>query len=148
MYFPAFHETNIACGKCDKEKCDCRGKFQRNRRDFEVTSGRCPKVPDRRGFVAPEERANQRDAYSFAYIEISDESVYLHINIPGDKKQKRLYRTKSGYWYYRTKDEDGNKIRRAVFFGANDTIESFRQFGERLGTDYYLFPCDISDSTV
>lgn len=41
------------CGKCEREECFNRGKFQRDRRDFTITSGRCPRLPDTQGEYDP-----------------------------------------------------------------------------------------------
>ncbi len=44
---------NPDCGSCEKAGCPNRGKFQRDRRDFTVTSGRCPRLPDELGEYDP-----------------------------------------------------------------------------------------------
>lgn len=73
MYFPPFY-GEADCYQCEiREQCDCFGKSQRNRRDLEVTSGRCPKIPDNRGFVHESQRENQRKAYPIIYAEYSGE---------------------------------------------------------------------------
>lgn len=46
-------ESAQNCGKCEREECFNRGKFQRDRRDFTVTSGRCPRLPDTQGEYDP-----------------------------------------------------------------------------------------------
>lgn len=41
-YFPHLY-GEVDCGKCEiASECCCRGRYQRNRRDFSHTSGRCP----------------------------------------------------------------------------------------------------------
>jgi hypothetical protein len=149
MYFPSFYEADIDCGRCEKADCKCRGLSQRSNRDFEVTSGRCPKVPDRRGFVAKEEQENQRSAYPFVHVEIGDiDSVSLSISIPGDKRLKKVKRSRYGSWYYNTKDEGGNKIKRIIFMGACRTYKDLVEYGERVRADYFLLPCEITEWTA
>ena len=53
-YFPEEWERPD-CGKCGRKDCWSRGKFQRNRRDFTYTSGRCPRLPDNHGRMWPED---------------------------------------------------------------------------------------------
>lgn len=148
MYFPAFYETNIACCECEKKDCHSRGKFQRDKRDFTVTSGRCPRLPDMRGFVDNNERINQRNAYPLVYAEGSGDHVSLHLSTPGDKRLRKVYQTRSGYWYYKTKDECGNKIRRVIHIGIYRTFEAILAYMERVHSDYCIFPCETSDLTV
>ena len=47
-YFPPLYEKPD-CAKCEKRRdCYSYGKYQRDRRDFTYTSGRCPRLPDMR----------------------------------------------------------------------------------------------------
>lgn len=41
------------CGKCERKECRNRDKYQRDRKDFSVTSGRCPRLPDVQGQYDP-----------------------------------------------------------------------------------------------
>lgn len=149
MYFPSFYEEEINCYECELTDCWCRGKSQRNRRDFSHdTSGRCPKVPDKRGFVAPEQRTNQRNAYPLVYAEIGWDSVLLSLSIPGEKVLKKVYQTKSGHWYYKTKDNDGDKIKQCINIMGYDTLDEIREYANSVNTDYIILPCEIADYTV
>lgn len=148
MYFPSFYENEINCYKCELTDCWCRGKSQRNRRDFTHTSGRCPKVPDRRGFVEPEQRLNQRNAYPLIYAEIGEGCVHLSLSIPGDKRLKTVYRTKSGYWYYKTKDGDGDKIKQCINIVGYDSLDEIKKFASSVYADYIILPCEIADFIV
>ena len=48
-YFPPPY-GRVECGECDMASaCHSRGKYQRDRRDFTYTSGRCPRLPDCKG---------------------------------------------------------------------------------------------------
>lgn len=55
-YFPAPGEKPD-CGRCEREGCWSRGKFQRDNRHFSYTSGRCPRLPDDRGNLWMEDAA-------------------------------------------------------------------------------------------
>ena len=148
MYFSQYRETNIACWECEKSDCHSRGKFQRNKRDFTVTSGRCPRLPNMLGFVDNNERENQRNSYPLVYAESNGEYVALNISVPGEKRLRKKYQTGSGYWYYKTKDGLGNKIRRVIHIGAYNEFEDILAYMERVHSDYCIFPCEISDLTV
>lgn len=147
MYFPAFNGEADCC-QCELEDCHSRGKHQRNKRDFEYSSGRCPKLPGLRGFAHPSQRENQREAYPLIHAEGNGEEVFLSISIPGMKKPLRVYETKSGYFYFKAKDEQGDPIKRVVWVGCNKTRSDIVDFMEWRKCDYCIFDCEISDSTV
>ncbi len=42
------------CDLCDKQDCINRGRFQRDKLHFTVTSGRCPRLPDAQGRYDPD----------------------------------------------------------------------------------------------
>lgn len=152
MYFPDFEGGDIECSKCEKANCMSRGKHQRNRKDFEVTSGRCPRLPDWRGFVDMTERENQRNAYPIVHAEMGGEAITLSISRPGVKRMKKVYRTKSGYWYFRDKAEwsDGTKsfYRQAIAIGWYKSEDRIMEYMEDVRADYCLLPCEILGFTV
>jgi hypothetical protein len=88
---------------------------------------------------------HQRNAYPFVHVEIGEESADLNVSIPGDKKTKKVYHSGFGSWYYRTKDEDGNKIKRIIRIGVNHDYEDFISYGRYIHADYFLLPCEITD---
>ena len=147
MYFPLFH-GEAECHKCEMEDCVCRGKHQRNKREFEVTSGRCPKIPDLRGFVHTSQRENQRNAYPLIHAESNGEEVFLSISIPGKKKMLRVYETKSGYTFFKTKDESGNAIKRLISVDGNMTHREILDFMEWRKAYYCHFVCEITEYCV
>lgn len=147
MYFPDFH-GEAECHKCELADCQSREKHQRNKRDFECTSGRCPKLPDVCGFVHPSQRENQRKAYPLIHAESNGEEVFLTVSRPGSKRLLRVYETKSGYTYFKTKDEDGCAIKRVVFVEGNRTHKDVLDFMEWRKADYCIFACEISECTV
>lgn len=139
-YFPIPHEMPD-CTKCEKLDCWSRGKYQRNRRDFTYTSGRCPRLPDRRGFVEKEERKAYAEAFPLAHAERdANDSVCLTISQPG-QRSKRLYMT-YGHWWFRDK-LDEMPVRRVVtlsgVYGKQDLIN---QMGN---SDYCIFRCEVEN---
>lgn len=152
MYFPSFHGYDIECSKCEKEKCVNRGKHQRSRRDFEVTSGRCPRLPDRCGFVDMNERENQRNTYPIIHAEKACEVVNLSLSLPGDKRFRKVYRSKSGFWYHRSKMPTlcGSllPIKQAISIEYYSSEEVIMEYMDSVGSDYCLLPCHVLDFTV
>lgn len=71
-YFPPL-KGPVDCAQCEAADCWCRNMHQRSRRDFTHTSGRCPRLPDLRGFV----ERDQREAYAAAFMLIHAELSLL-----------------------------------------------------------------------
>ena len=157
IYFPAFHAEQVKCWECEKkDNCSSSGKHQATRRDFEVTSGRCPKIPDRRGFVDKSERENQRNAYPLLFAELGGDGsriddLLLSLSVPFEKKLTKVYQTKSGFLFFNTKEEingELHKIKRALnLYGINGKEEMIREMN-RTSSDYSIFPCEIADFTI
>jgi hypothetical protein len=151
MYFPDFYSDNPDCCQCEKTDCHSRGKHQRGRKDFTYTSGRCPRLPDKRGFLDKSELINQSSIYPVVHAEMGCEDVFLSISIPGDKRIRKVYRTKSGFWYYNAKEElyDGEvgtvkKIIQISCYNYDDIVN----YTELVGAEYCRFGATITDSYV
>ena len=146
-YFPPL-SGKVDCSQCEAEDCRSRDKHQRNRRDFTHTSGRCPRLPDLRGFV----ERNEREAYAAAFMLIHAElcvgGLQLTLTIPGQKRYRKVYLTKSGYWYFNTRNEEGHPIRQALNIGCFCSKEEIVQYMEKLHSDYCIFRCELADFTV
>ena len=150
-YFPPLYRE-VDCGQCEiAAKCRNYGKSQRNRRDFSVLSGRCPRLPDKRGFVEKGERERYVSVFPLVHAERGDEEeedLELTLRLPGEKRNRTVYQTKSGYWYYKTKNENGDPERIVL------QIEGYRTKADILwhmndqSTDYCLFRCDVMDYCV
>ena len=97
-YFPPL-DGKVDCSQCEAADCWCRNKYQRNRRDFTHTSGRCPRLPDQRGFVEKAERAAYEAAFMLIHAELGVGGLHLTLTLPGQKRSRKVYQTKSGYWY-------------------------------------------------
>ena len=105
-YFPPI-KGPVDCAQCEAADCWCRDKFQRSRRDFTHTSGRCPRLPDLRGFVERDEREAYAAAFMLIHAELGAGGLQLTLTIPGKKRYRKVYLTKSGYWYFNTRSEEG-----------------------------------------
>lgn len=144
-YFPT-PGGEVKCWECDRQGCMARDRFQRNRQDFTVTSGRCPRLPDYRGFVDSEDRELYEATFPLVHAEREDTGkLTLTLTAPGMKRPQRLHPVK-GYWYIRGKDPDGQPARRVVTIAGY--IESPRQIlnimdAER--TNRLVFRCTVED---
>lgn len=105
-YFPPL-SGKVDCSQCEAEDCRSRDKHQRNRRDFTHTSGRCPRLPDLRGFVERDEREVYAAAFMLIHAELGAGGLQLTLTIPGQKRYRKVYLTKSGYWYFNTRSAEG-----------------------------------------
>jgi hypothetical protein len=154
-YFPPRY-GNVDCDKCELAGYSCHswGKYQRNKRDFTVTSGRCPRLPDMRGFVDDKERDLYGQTFPLVHAERSegfsadDDVVFLTLGVPGKKTGKRIYCTKSGYFYVKTKDDDGYAIKRVIFIETYRSVKDIAEYMRRFHSDYCIFSCEISELTV
>lgn len=141
-YFPPLY-GNVACEECDKAStCWCRSKYQRSFRDFTHSSGRCPRLPDRRGFVEPEERALYEETFPLIHAELGCESLHLSLTVPGRKGSRKIYRTKNGNWYVKER-VDGHMRKRAVTISEGSSEEEIAAYMEHVGADYCLFRCVV-----
>ncbi len=151
IYFPPLY-GKVDCSKCDiKDECLSAGKFQRNKRDFSYTSGRCPRLPDLRGFVEKEWRAAYAAAFPIIHAELgAGDTLNLTLAIPNEAKWRRVYRSKSGtWWYFKQKDEYGSIVNQAIRIEGG--MQSEKEVIDRikaLHTDYCIFRCEILGFTV
>ena len=146
-YFPPLNGT-VDCSQCEAVDCWCRGKFQRNRRDFTHTSGRCPRLPDQRGFVEKAERTAYAAAFMLIHAEIGVGGLHLTLTIPGQKRSRKVYRTKSGYWYIRLRDADGGHFKQVLNISGYYSEEDITRHMEAQHADYCIFRCELTEYTV
>ena len=146
-YFPPI-KGPVDCAQCEAADCWCRDKFQRNRRDFTHTSGRCPRLPDLRGFVERDEREAYAAAFMLIHAELGAGGLQLTLTIPGQKRYRKVYLTKSGYWYFNTRSEEGYPIRQALNIGSFCSKEEIVHYMEKLHSDYCIFRCALADFTI
>jgi hypothetical protein len=148
IYFPPLY-GDVECYKCEKEGCHSRGKEQRKRRDFTTTSGRCPRLADKRGFVDREERELYSAIFPLVHAELGVDEVTLSLQFPNEKKLRKVYNTgESQFWYYKTKDADGDPIRRLIWIDVYHTKESIIDAMKWASSDYCLFRCIVTDDVV
>ena len=144
-YFPPLY-GGVECGECEMASiCHSRYKYQRDRRDFTYTSGRCPRLPDRRGFVDKSQKKLYAETFPLVHAERGDESLTLSLSIPGKKRLKKVYPRKDGYWYFRERAEGRSYIRRRISFNCFQTEKDVLDYMSLYDADYCLFRAVIWD---
>lgn len=147
-YFPPLY-GNVECEKCEiKTTCWCCGKYQRNRRDFTHTSGRCPRLPDRRGFVEKSERELYAATFLLVHAERGEEALRLTLNLPGERRNRKVYCTKSGYFYYRVKNGDGYFEKKVIHITGAGSKKEIMDYMKMVDADYCIFRCEKTDYLV
>ena len=142
-YFPPLCGT-VDCFQCEiASECWCRCKYQRKRGDFSHTSGRCPRLPDYRGFVEQEHRKLYAKTFSLVHAERGEDVLYLTLTVPGMKRPKKVYQTQSGEWYFHEKNDDGTYSKREISFESYHSREQILDHMDMAHTDYCLFRAEI-----
>ena len=146
-YFPVTYKMPD-CRLCERrEGCPSCGKYQRNRRDFTFTSGRCPRLPDQRGFVDQDEQELYAHTFPFIHAERGGTSVSLSLSLPDEKRLKKVYRTYGHWWFRDGKDEDGYTIRRCLTIERSfQSEQEIFEYMEDRDWDYILIRCDILEN--
>lgn len=143
MYFPDIG-SQPDCRYCDKGSCPNREKFQRGRRDFSVTSGRCPRLPDDRGFVDPDESCDYANTFDLVNAERSGEKIIVRLSRPFGLN-RTVYRL-HGYWWFRDRI-DGQPVRRVVHFAARD-VDDLREQMDYMRTNKMVFRARVEDYCI
>lgn len=146
-YFPPLY-GKVDCAQCEAEDCRSRDKHQRSRHDFSYTSGRCPRLPDQRGFVEREDRQAYEAAFLLVHAEIGLGGLNLSLSIPGQKRYRKVYRTKSGYWYFNSRNEEGRPVKQALELRGFDSMEEVTRYMELQHTDYIVIRCELAGFTI
>lgn len=146
-YFPPPYGP-VECDKCElRGTCRSCGKYQRSRRDFTVTSGRCPRLPDGRGLMAPEQQALYASLFPLVHAEREEDRLTLKLQLPGGKRPKNVYRARSGAWYFRDTYE-GRPVKRALTIPGAENKESILYVMAAEHTGCCVFRCRIEDYCV
>lgn len=142
-YFPPLHGA-VECGECGRTDCPSRGRFQRDRRDFTWTSGRCPRLPDMRGHVAEDEQTLYERTFPLVLAEIGDsDGLYLFLKLPDGERRVLYYcKTFRRYWF-RDRDDDGEPVRRVVDLERSGTPEELLELLTRHGWTSLLMRCQL-----
>lgn len=147
-YFPPLY-GKIECGRCDiAYACPNCGKHQRDRRDFTFTSGRCPRFPDTRGFVDKSQQDLYERALPLVHAQSCVGGLTLFLTLPGERRRRRVYQTKSGSWYFREKGEDRTYRKRCISVQRLESREAILREMALLHTDYCLFQAVIEDYCI
>lgn len=146
-YFPPLHGT-VDCGRCEAQNCWCRDLYQRNRRDMSHSSGRCPRLPDLCGFVEKAERKYYKDTFMLVHAELGVGGLSLTVTMPGQKRMRKVYQTKSGYWYCNMTNQDSRSERQALYLEGYQSKEDIILQMKSLRTDYYILRCQMAGYTV
>lgn len=88
------------------------------------------------------------ETFMLIHAELSEGNLELTVTIPGLKRCRKVYQTKSGYWYFRTKSQEGYPVKQALYIGGFYTVEGITQYMEELHTDYCILRCDLAGFTV
>ena len=147
-YFPPLYGA-VECGECKREDCPNRGKFQRNRRDFTWTSGRCPRLPDMRGHVAEDERFLYERTFPLVLAEPGDSNgPHLSLKLPDGRRRILYYnKTYKRYWF-RDSDDDGEPVKRIVTPERSDTPEELLDLLTRRGWTSLLMRCQVNEECL
>lgn len=147
-YFPLTY-PKPECFKCEKSDCMSRNRYQRDRQDFMYTSGRCPRLPDRRGFVEKSEQELYAATYPLVHAELGEgDTLDLTLTIPGVKWQRKVYSTKNGFWYFKETDPYGYKIKRILTIHGGHKKQDILNRMEWTNSDYCLFRATIEDQFI
>lgn len=112
------------------------------------TSGRCPRLPDLCGFVEKEERELYKATFMLVHAEYGVGGLHLTLTIPGHKRHRKVYQTKSGYWYCNLTSEKGCPERQALNLEGYQSKEDILRHMKSLRTDYCILRCSMEGFTV
>lgn len=147
-YFPPLH-GKIECGRCDiAYACPSCGKYQRDRRDFTFTSGRCPRLPDTRGFVDKSQQDLYEKVLPLVHAQSCVGGLTLFLTLPGERHRRRVYQAKNGSWYFREKGEGRTYSKHRIRFQCLENREAVLREMALLHTDYCLFQAVVEDCCV
>lgn len=153
-YFPPVgRAVTVNCTECEKQGCPSRGKFQRNRRDLSYTSGRCPRLPDMRGFVEPDEQELYTAAFpllraSLRTDERHGKRLCLIMSFPGTKRTRKVCRSKACGSFYYTEKVGSDHVKRVVtVHGANDLTDIADDMAVQ-HTNEMLYRCTVEDYCI
>ena len=145
-YFPPLY-GKPDCAYCEKKECWSRVKYQRDRQDFTYTSGRCPRLPDLRGFVDEAEQELYQQTFPLIHAKREGGNLTMSLSIPGVKRLKNVYRSQTFkcWWFRDGKFEDGYPKRHILSIDNCYSKKDVLDYLERRNTNYCIFRCVIKD---
>lgn len=146
-YFPPLN-GRVECGECELYgRCLNSRRYQRNRRDFTVTSGRCPRLPDNRGLMDPEQQKIYSAAFPAVFASRSGSYLALSVRNPEDGRIRKVSHSRSGHWYFRERVA-GEAVKRVLeIHGAYSRKDILAQM-DAARRDTFTFRCTITDYFV
>ena len=100
------------------------------------------------GFVEPETRSAYAETFILIHTELSGGSLELNVTIPEFKQYRKVYQTKSGYWYCNLTSEKGCPERQALNLEGYQSKEDILRHMKSLRTDYCILRCSMEGFTV
>lgn len=72
----------------------------------------------------------------------------MTLTIPGHKRTRKVYQTKSGYWYCNLTNEEGHSERQVLNLEGYQSKDDILQHMKSLRTDYIILRCSMEGFTV
>lgn len=78
----------------------------------------------------------------------AEDTLSLTLMIPGEKRSKKVFRSKSGRWYFWERSEGSAYNRRCIHFNCFDTDSDVLAYMDRCHADYCLFQAVMMDDWI
>lgn len=82
------------------------------------------------------------------HVEYGVGGLHLTLTIPGHKRNRKVYQTKSGYWYCNLTSEKGCPERQVLNLEGYQSKEDILRHMKSLRTDYCILRCSMEGFTV
>lgn len=147
-YFPPL-KGMPECVKCERKRtCFSREKYQRDFRGFSYTSGRCPRLPDWRGFVEHDERNRYAATFPLVHVtRIEHNTLSLKLFLPNQGRGRVVnYHRKFNHWWVRLTENGEQRRRFLKIEGDKRNLQDILNYMERHNTNFCIFRCEIEDN--
>ena len=95
-----------------------------------------------------EERELYKATFMLVHAEYGVGGLHLTLTIPGHKRNRKVYQTKSGYWYCNLTSEKGCPERQVLNLEGYQSKEDILRHMKSLRTDYCILRCSMEGFTV
>jgi hypothetical protein len=79
--------------------------------------------------------------------EAGEDTLDLHISIPGIDRSRKVYQSSSGNWYFNDKSPEFGKFKRRIVIGYAKREEILETM-KLMQTDYINLPCTATEDIV